>query len=229
MNKFFALAFAVFTVISQSAYAGELVRSTRYLDGNLQDLEHTGQSKVWYQKWYALHETNGAWKLTQAKVKLTRIPDESTIEVTSKIPDVEFFLRGREFSPGVVQAVEKRQYVISSEDKSTVRDNFSCRPELKATEIALKLNSSTYRLSCKLIGTRAWEVYLVHGKSKQRLAGRSYDGWRISWAGNLDRDKRLDLIVEESFQGGACDIVLLSSKAMAGELVRSAGERCAEC
>lgn len=134
MNKFFALAFAVFTVISQSAYAAEIVGPGNHLDGYLQDLEHTGQPKVWYQKWYAMHKTNGAWKLTQAKVKLTRIPDKSMIEVTSKIPDVEFFLRGKEFSPGVIRAVEKRQYVIPSKDKSTVRDNFSCRPELKVNQ-----------------------------------------------------------------------------------------------
>ena len=96
----------------------------------------------------------------------------------------------------------------------------------KPLHITLPNSTTTYELAISCDG-RDCPLTLSENRTLQRLFvfndnpyARDFKGLRVIWAGDLDGDGKLDLLVDVSNHDNASDTALyLSSKARSGELV----------
>lgn len=181
------------------------------------------------ERWLALRATPGGAALVPARVHVRAVHDAvvdapggaSGREVSADVEGASVLLRGPGLRAGAVGAA-----AIGPEPRL-----------LGESAIALRLQGRDYRLSldCDVPAADArCRIRLAQGARRQVLleiaAGRADDGRLLLgddaspalwFAGDLDRDGRLDLLLDTSdhYNVGR-PTLLLSSQARAGELVR---------
>jgi hypothetical protein len=159
--------------------------------------------------WLALVAHGGHWELVPAKVELVpeiRSPDQPTALV---------LLHGRGLSTGTVPTLEAR-----------LPDGVST-PELDpagkgASHLGLSFNAHRYRLRLLAHGPdRPRELALEDDHTRTRL-DTDTDQATVMWAGDLDGDGHLDLIISTDHEDGqsADTCLYLSSAAAKGQLVK---------
>ncbi len=203
-------------IICFNAYASELMQPMDY---------HASQAKVDTEgKWLALQTINNVWYLVDAEPKFKRVDDEiegpkQGINVSVEIPGVSFLLMDESLSVGTVQSSWENQdekNFASWFEKSRLPDVGKSRQ--------INFNKQVYELR-----NIAGDIFIVSGEKSQKLFSYSEEyesNASIQWLGDLDRDGKLDLIVDASGHYNVSEPRLyLSGKAESGSLVKLVASR----
>jgi len=164
--------------------------------------------------WFALVPTTGSWQLVPAQAKVERIHDAvldadgqaTGVRITAQT-DAIALLRLPDLHPGKVNTPNMRFKGID-------------KPLSSASPIAISFNGSLYH-----VGVKDSQAYLRNGSRTTLLPDivvggpESDDSASLLWAGDLDGDGQLDLLVSYSGynSGGVC--LYISSKAPGSALV----------
>ena len=194
------------------------------------------------QAWLALRQLeNGTTELTATRLRVRAVRDEmldrddqaTGSEVSSPLDDARMFVRGENLKPGSVVAAKVRSqepapsalpdYTIDFAGQA-YRIRTTCTPSPEPT-IGQK------EFHCQLLlehGTRSQPLFAMTGYSPPDstavLLGDEA-GAHLIFAGDLDRDGRLDLIFDGSHHYNVSRPTLfLSSKATADELVHQVAQ-----
>ena len=167
----------------------------------------------------ALTVVNGLWNLVPATLS-AKVTDRDgkgrpqAVAITAAPAGALAYLRLPGMSEGKVDTPDLR-----------FKDN---ERDLESAPVALPFKGTTLRFE-----PRDKAVWLTDGTRRQKIAdieqrpdGVSPDDWAhgdaLLWAGDLDRDGKLDVITALTGDDGATMCVWLSSKAAAGQLVGKA-------
>lgn len=192
-----------------TAEGWQLLRSGNYHGSEAPDKPGVG--------WLALTSVGGVWRLEPAIVRATRVYDgimdaegeKTGVDITSNYVEVLALLRFPSIKPGKV-------------DTPDMKFKDSPRPlSTDATSLKIAFKGEEYVIEAKSIG-----IYLNKGTTKTLLpdliAGspESEDSSSLLWAGDLDGDGKLDLLIAYSGynSGGVC--LYLSAGAGTGALVK---------
>jgi hypothetical protein len=193
--------------------AGDILEITAYLDSELLRQPSSG--------WVALSEKNGSWYLSNALARFTTRDDDLAVEVQSNIPNTHFLLRGTDVKLGRVNHI-------------AIESQYSPTRAIQTQEV--KFGSSIYRFVWDEKPPQGSVQYanLIVEQGKQRQVfgtqGDVYSGIReILWAGDLDGDAKLDLILDVSSDKWGATEVYLSKGAPPGRLMRLVARRIAGC
>lgn len=170
--------------------------------------------------WLALHLVEGEWRLTPAEVSTTRVFDpvldaegeKTGLRIDATPEDATIILRHPSLLPGTVSTPAIRFGIdapVLAPDKPDVVIAFaSKRYVLSARDGAAALSDGERSTTMPSIATGGAD---------------SDDRASVAWAGDLDRDGRLDLIIHQARynSGGYC--LYLSSATPDGDLVAEAG------
>lgn len=162
--------------------------------------------------WLALTAHGGHWELIPAKVELTpeiRSPDQ---------PEALVLLHARGLQTGKVNTPDVRlpDGIAGPQRDSTGKGS---------RQLELRFKARRYRLSLSAPGPDLpRSLVLADGHTRTRLATGT-DWATLMWAGDLDRDGRLDLIISTDYEDGqsADTCLYLSSAAGKDQLVGEAG------
>lgn len=187
--------------------------------------------------WLVLHRVGGVWRLSATRLTARRVDSAVTeydVEISSSKPQALAFVRLPGLRAGPVETPtgwERFFGVINMPDDA---------PEPVDAANGLRFNGVVYRIDVQReleqvpaqAGQAAHEVVrsaslsLVAGGRRTEIgesgeATLSEDSNHIVWAGDLDRDGRLDFIVSTSGKnsGGLC--LYLSRGAKSSELLRA--------
>ncbi len=164
---------------------------------------------------FALAVVNGLWNLVPATLaaKVTDTDGKGhpqSVAITASPADALAYVRLPGLAEGKVDTPDMRF-------KGVERD-------LTAAAVPVPFKGTAYRFEAQ-----AKAVWLTDGKQRQKiddiaLAGGDDDapGLALVWAGDLDRDGKLDVITALTGGDGATMCLWLSSKAAAGQLVGKA-------
>jgi hypothetical protein len=191
--------------------------------------------------WLALVDSKGGWMLQPARVEIAIDHDPIVDEDGEKsgrtvtaiaVDDPLLLVRGERVSPGQVTAARPDAADLSLDGTSVLTFGgtryalrFRCgdeEDEFGFTECALLLVANGYAQPIATFAAQAWE------EGKLAFAGDVRPS--VLWAGDLDRDGRLDLLLDASWHYNVfAPTLYLSSAAKEGQLVakvatfRSAG------
>lgn len=171
--------------------------------------------------WFALRSVGGQWVLEPTAVYARRIHDpvldaegqKSGIRISSGSSNAVALLRGPAFRAGGVATPD-----LDFTRQTTPRNITERQP------LSIRFGDAQYQ-----IGVAKSEVFLAKGRQRTRLADLLVSGVEnpdqsesatLQWAGDLDGDGRLDLVISYSGynRSGAC--LFLSSLAQFDQLVR---------
>lgn len=178
------------------------------------------------EKWLGLDVGRSSLDECQIKVK-TSNQGEGTQEMhhVSVDPPIEplFLVRGVELSAGAVITLFAGNWEKSLDEKSPL--NF----RLGTASYELKVVRSEDTATCEEGLPLNARLLLTSGENRQVLYSLVDCGggaaWHVLWAGDLDRDGRLDLFVNVSpGDYGGSRKLFLSSKAQKGRLVKEVAE-----
>jgi hypothetical protein len=187
------------------------------------------------ETWLALVETSSGFELQEATISVEIVVDE-VIDVPpsktgKKVSVPEGFeplvlLRGLpQLSPGPVVTIAAPDESLNTThparftlDESSYRLEFKCAAEFLGQELAdcpLQLNNGNK--------IQTLQDYPIYHPSTTNSTIASEASPRVLWAGDLDRDGLLDLLLDlTNHYNVSAPTLLLSSMAGKGELVRSA-------
>lgn len=172
--------------------------------------------------WLALIKSSAGYELTRVRPKFTTYFDPvnddendkksySGKKVEVKGVDPLLLVRARTLKPGpVVEAAVNNEFI-----------DLNGQPYALERKCNKKLNAEHLR-ECK--------VYLTHGKARQFIGdategdGDFTSSITITWAGDLDHDGKLDLILDFSSYNNGSTVLYLSSGAKQGELTGKVAE-----
>lgn len=161
--------------------------------------------------WLALVKRGDHWELVHAKVALT--PEISSPDQ----PKALVFLHARQLVAGKVSTLAMK--LPDGVDTPEQADDGKGKDRLELT-----FNRQRYRLSLPKQGTAfGRNLFLDDGHTRTVLDANSYtDSALIMWAGDLDHDGRLDLIIGADHENGqnADTCLYLSSAAGKQQLVK---------
>lgn len=173
------------------------------------------------QQWMALIDEGQSSSLRNVTIHIERVTDigdqpgkksgkEVSIATPTKQASVIVLLRGMPLREGTVPTAR-----YSGEGDAG-----------KPLHITLPNGTTTYKLAISCDGRHCLLTLSENSISQQLFVfnddpyARDFKGLRVIWAGDLDRDGKLDLLVDVSNHDNASDTALyLSSKARSGELV----------
>lgn len=184
-------------------------------------------------RWFALLEKDGAWHLARTDIRLKHAADRSrpyeypeNVDVyTSTYPDALFLLQDPSLSSGNVIADSKPQTstMIIPHGES-------------GKSLTLQMNGRTYSIRIdrreprdpRNTEARNRLVLLESEGNQTLLKNRDSDCGGdcleiVRWAGDLDHDGRLDLIIEFTTYGTSSTCLFLSGSSRSGRLVRQVG------
>lgn len=164
--------------------------------------------------WFALDVVDGRWRLVPARLRgeqaVDPVGDSNTgVRVAADPAHAFLYLQ----LPGLV---------AGKVDTPDLRFKDNGRPISDATALAMPFKGQPWRLD-----VRHHALLLSDGKTTMShgqvvLPDSPDDGLTLLWAGDLDRDGRLDLIFEGSGMNSTNVCVWLSSRAKPGRLVGQA-------
>lgn len=174
------------------------------------------------QRWYAISRAESTITLAETIVEVTEVPHQCTGAATRitalDADDPLFLMRGSSlFQPGVLDSVHE-----------------DARFLYPAEQLPLRLDSGEWFVflaygSATPAGVSDYVVQLSHKSAMQTLAEFSQvdiDGRpKLVWAGDLDRDGRLDALLDlTTHYAGHLYVLFLSSAARRGQLVERVAE-----
>jgi hypothetical protein len=175
--------------------------------------------------WLALDVVGGRWNLLPASLQgepaydgvVDGSDDKTGVRLRAAPPHAFLYLLPG-LTPGKV-------------DTPDVRFKDQARPMDDSTALALTFNARPWRLD-----VRQHEIFVTDGSTTMSFGNATVtddgapDSVALLWAGDLDRDGRLDFIFEGSGNNDGTLCVWLSSRAAAGQLVgRAACWRTTGC
>lgn len=174
--------------------------------------------------WYALQyrQDNSIW-LTPTKLKFVpRTDDDMLIDVISSASDAALHLSFPNIQSGRVESATVNGRSI----------DFFKLQKTRLHSIPIQFGTKSYVLTSKFDKQRGYEHFLQILNSKHEnqlrqkiahdLVGVEADSYlSMSFAGDLDRDGKLDLIVERNYYGTGEYCLYLSSLAKVNQLLQS--------
>lgn len=188
------------------------------------------------ETWLTLFVQKGTYSLKYSKARVTRL---STSSYTGEENDVKLNFDGpgrpllafrnmKHLSPGKITTA----YLRPTSDEIS-RRNLPIGPMEKGYSRDLSLGDTWYTLrvtkGLKSDGTKVYALVLETANEKQVIRTLSYEQTAIFgdllWAGDIDRDGKLDLYIDRFNEvGGSWTSLFLSSEADKGKLVKLAVE-----
>jgi hypothetical protein len=212
-NKLFSMLIIMYCF---NGHASELIETTDY---------HADEAKVVTKgNWLALQNINNEWNLVSAKPTFKKVDDAvlgpmEGINVSIEIPGHHFLLMDKSLSVGPVQSSWENQ----NENNVASWFETSRLPEIGKFK-KIDFNKSNYELH-----NISGEIIIKLGKESQKLFSYSekYEtNASIKWVGDLDRDGKVDLILDASDHYNVGELGLyLSGKAEPGSLVKLVATR----
>jgi hypothetical protein len=165
--------------------------------------------------WLALDVVDGRWHLRPATLRGERAMDDVVGENTG--------VRLHADPPGASLYLRLPDLVAGKVDTPDMKFRGSPREMAESTALPLAFKGRTWRLD-----VRKGELFVSDGASSPMSLGRVVDpedidvGTALRWAGDLDRDGRLDFIFESTGKNSGTVCVWLSRLAKPGEPVGKA-------
>lgn len=203
-----AIAFGV--ALITSANASEIIQATDY---------HADEAQVMVSApWLGLQWADDGWRLVPANLKFIPIEDPITdegIRVESDVQNALVFISDEKLTAGQVGRSLAGHFVGGMPEKN---DESSRMPGL-GRELLLHLNDSEYKLM-----NADNKIVLVSNNVAQHLFDyfeTVENNAEILWVGDLDRDGKLDLLLDASEHYNVGELRLyLSERAKEGALVQ---------
>lgn len=177
------------------------------------------------EKWFGLFKDGDKYQLRPTTLKVKRIKDPVLYDLDVSTSD-------RSRSVFLVRDILKLQNteIPTVIDNVTNDDNDPTDSTIKPSETKLDFNGMTYSLYVESPDNSEYptirsKLYLQAGETKQVLRylqnGCNDCYWTLLWAGDLDLDGKLDLLLDLTHHYNVEDRVLfLSSQAEEGKLVK---------
>ncbi len=208
MRTFACMLLALCAVAATPALADDLPRVL--FPGPVQglDLPNIGQD-IKSVNYIALYEKGGKFFLGEARVTF------EMENIKSTQPDAIVFMRGLRLKTGEVPTatISWKGMGNSVTQGSKPRQYFHIRGA--TDEVGISFNSQAYSIA------RGKSGFILRGTGGKTVMYKDNEDLIVLWAGDLDGDGKLDLIVESTaFEGkNAVKCVWLSSRAKVSELV----------
>lgn len=189
------------------------------------------------ETWYGVAEENGNWRATARTIRvglefdeIVDQPGEKTgKEVQVLGPPPVFLARGGNLQPRAIETVYSERHSLMSTEPALTFQMRSGRDYELVIRCPEQPEISEDENPAGLIPVPEFEpcpIVLIHNEREQEIARLpfnelGYSRAAVMWAGDLDNDGELDLLMDLSHHYNlSAPTLLLSSEALEGDLVR---------